>query len=83
MKKEDKMDRVLDELEAASMELKSSLDSIDRMVADAVDSGVESGRMLGLVQAYDFLVKSGFVQSSKALRIHIDEVLLGLSTPKS
>ena len=41
---------------------------IDRMLAEAVDSGVVSGRLLGLVEAYEFLVKSGFKQSAKMLK---------------
>lgn len=48
----------------------------DILLASAVDSGVESGRMLGLLEAYDHLVKKGYASAASALKVYVDKMYI-------
>jgi len=58
----------------ALIDFTKAVDNMDNMLADAVSSGVESGRLLGMLEAYDYLVEKGFIKASDSLKKHIDEL---------
>ena len=48
-------------------------DNLDVVITAAASSGVESGRLLGLTEAHDFLLRGGFTKAAAALKDLLDE----------
>jgi len=57
----------------ALLDFARAAENIDNMLADAVSSGVESGRMLGMIEAYDYLMQKGHKKAADVLRLHIED----------
>ena len=45
----------------------------DILLSNAVDSGVESGKMLGLLEAYDHLSSRGYTAAAKSLKSYLEK----------
>ena len=75
MKKNDEYNiEELANISFALIDFAKAVDNMDSMLSDAVSSGVESGRLLGLIEAYDYLVAKGFVKASDSLKQHLDDL---------
>ncbi len=58
----------------ALIDLINASNNMDVLLADAVTSGVASGRLLGLFDAYDYLVKQGHTKAAATLKLQIDKL---------
>jgi hypothetical protein len=52
--------------------LKTTSD-LDRIMLEAVEAGMETGRSIGVIEAYNVLVNEGYVDAAEALMDLINE----------
>jgi hypothetical protein len=52
--------------------LKTASD-LDRIMLEAVEAGMETGRSIGVIEAYNVLVNEGYVDAAEALMDLINE----------
>jgi len=43
--------------------------NFDKIVLDSVEAGMESGRSIGVLESYNFLIREGFDEAAEALMI--------------
>lgn len=55
-----------DELTTISDLLKTAK-NFDKIILDSVEAGMESGRSIGVLESYNFLVREGFEAAAEAL----------------
>ena len=72
MTPEDRFERAILEVESATDELNRALESVDRLIKEGVESGMETGKILGLLEAYNHLVRGGHKKAAEDLKVHID-----------
>lgn len=41
--------------------------NFDKIVLDSVEAGMESGRSIGVLESYNFLIREGFDEAAEAL----------------
>lgn len=41
--------------------------NFDKIILDSVEAGMESGRSIGVLESYNFLVREGFGEAAEAL----------------
>jgi len=54
-------------------DLLRAAENFDKIILDSVDAGLESGRSIGVIESYNFLVKEGFEEAAEALMILVFE----------
>ena len=72
MNADERFERAIAEIESATDDLNRAMASIDHLVKDGVESGIETGQILGLLEAYNYLVRSGHKKAAADLKKHID-----------
>jgi hypothetical protein len=50
----------------------SAAKDIDRLLEEATESGMESGRILGLVEAHEFLTKNGHTKAANSFKKYLE-----------
>jgi hypothetical protein len=80
---EDKCKKCSDREEAWDMlfNVKQLVESIDVMIYQATEAGMDQGRVLGLLEAATALDNSGFVELGDAIRKIVNEDVMLLSHP--
>jgi len=53
--------------------LKTASSDLDRIMLEAVEAGMETGRSIGVIEAYNVLVNEGYVDAAEALMDLINE----------
>jgi hypothetical protein len=48
-------------------ELLVSSKNFDKIIFDSVEAGIESGRSIGVLESYNFLVREGYGEAAEAL----------------
>lgn len=48
-------------------DLLKAVKSFDKVVLDSVEAGMESGRSIGVLESYNFLIREGFDEAAEAL----------------
>ena len=71
------------EIVFAIEEFNRAMAGFDILLANAVDSGVESGRMLGFLEAYNYLVRQGHTMAASSLKVYIDKMYASPSPTKA
>jgi hypothetical protein len=51
----------------------AGMKEFDRILLEAVEAGIESGRSIGVLEAYNFLIREGFDAAAEILMILVDE----------
>jgi hypothetical protein len=49
-------------------------DSLDVRLTEAVEAGMQSGKIVGMLDAYDYLTKTGHAKAALALKKHLDDL---------
>lgn len=47
--------------------------NFDKIILDSVEAGLESGRSMGVLESYNFLIREGFGEAAEALMILVYE----------
>lgn len=56
------------EMEMMSIgDLLKAAKNFDKIVLDSVEAGMESGRSIGVLESYNFLIREGFDEAAEAL----------------
>jgi hypothetical protein len=71
------------DISQAVLDFARTAENLDRLIVEATDSGIESGRLLGLYEAYDHMIKLGYTRSAKEIRSYIDEKFPALPPAKA
>jgi hypothetical protein len=50
-----------------------SSENFDRLILEAVDAGIESGRSIGVIESYNILVREGYGSAAELLMQLISE----------
>lgn len=62
------------ELESMTTEeLFSIVKNFDRIIVESVEAGVETGKSLGVLESYNFLLREGFKDAANALMVLVEE----------
>ena len=70
----DKMsNKKLVDISQAVLDFARTAENLDRLIVEATDAGIETGRLLGLYEAYDHMIKLGYTRSAKEIKGYIDE----------
>jgi len=48
-------------------DLLTTAKNFDKIIMDSVEAGMESGRSVGVLESYNFLVREGFDEAAEAL----------------
>lgn len=48
-------------------------EQVDRIISEAVDAGIESGRSIGVIESYNFLLNAGHIDAAELLMDLITE----------
>lgn len=48
-------------------DLLTTAKNFDKIIIDSVEAGMESGRSVGVLESYNFLVREGFDEAAEAL----------------
>ena len=48
-------------------DLLKAVKNFDKIVLDSVEAGMESGRSIGVLESYNFLIREGFDEAAEAL----------------
>lgn len=48
-------------------DLLTTAKNFDKIILDSVEAGMESGRSVGVIESYNFLVREGFDEAAEAL----------------
>jgi hypothetical protein len=54
-------------------DVKDLFKNFDKIILDSVESGIESGRSIGILESYNFLVKEGYPHAAEALLVLVNE----------
>lgn len=46
---------------------------LDRILLETVDAGIESGRSMGVIESYNFLVREGYTAAAEVLMQLVEE----------